>query len=67
MIKSELLAKAVKLAQKGLSTSEISEKLTIDIHQLRMLFTELRKAKIEIPHNRRSKKRKLIEETKKRL
>lgn len=69
MISPELLQKAVKLAQKPYyrSSTEISEELDIDIHLLRMLLTQLRKSGIKIPHNRRSKIRKLLEETKKIL
>ncbi len=68
-ISPKLLRKAVKLAQKPKfrSTTEISQELSIDIHLLRMLFTELRKSGEIIPHNRLSKVRKLLEETKKIL
>lgn len=61
------MAKAVRLAQKGFSTPEISERLTIDVHQLRMLFAELRKAGADIPRNRRGKVKDLIRRTKKIL
>jgi len=67
MIDAKTLKNAVSLAESGRSTTEISKKLKIDIHLLRMLFTSLRKEGYLIPHNRESKIKNLLTKTKKIL
>lgn len=67
MINTTTLTKAVKLAKKGMSSTEISETLDINVHSLRMLFTDLRNRGCDIPRHRKSKKRKLLEEVIKKI